>query len=150
MSDWRKNDRLIATHEAAHAVTAEVVAPGSVLYIQMDAFDQAVDNRELGTTAAFVQWRHHMPRKLAHVAAVIYASKWAEERMGWYDHNETCGGDFQQAKRLIPSAIHRRSGSKLAKKIVKEHWDLIERIADEVQDRRYLGGPFLRSLINGA
>jgi len=141
----------IAIHEAAHAVTAEVLSPGCVEYVDMapapSSYEEWAPSLGLAHVDAYVRWDSFFMGQ-SEFAAVVYASKWAEIEIGadWKAH---CRGDLNAA-RIHVHRFFRPSASRRAKKIVKEHWDEILALAEELDKWPMLFGPSIREAIQRA
>ena len=140
----------IALHEAAHAVTAEIIRPGCVEHIQTDPDDP--QTKALSTVSwtadAYTRWWSE-DFSFSEFGAVVFAGMWAERKSGDPDWVSHCKGDMWAASAYVPVWI-RSGASKRAKNLVEKHWDKITAVAKVVDSRPITFGDDIREAMRNA
>ena len=166
---WRVQGRMLAIHEAGHAVALEITGRRCA--------GATIDRRRAGVGAAGRVWTTpRPPRELIAASAPLeravfpeaaprlfcwaaahYAGRQAEciardfDPRGWLNEDAP---DDREAAFLLSAAYGRMAGSApragcedLARRMLREHWPQVERLADLLLQERNLTGAAIRAAI---
>lgn len=140
-------DRALCLHEAAHAVTAEVLRPGCVTGIVMyyqpgtpDAFSGQVFGSGVDAVCSWRLWSNPDPNLWIAIAA---------GREGELIEPDECRYDFgdREVLKQLASAPQRARARRKARSLVKKHSLAIRRVAKGLRENRTLTGDEIRALI---
>ena len=140
-------DYALRLHEAAHAVTAEILRPGCVEGIQMDyvpgspaLFTGEVFGGDVAAMCCWKRWRYDDP---GHQIATA-AGREGEKIAGYPDRLD--GGD-RWILRLTTDALQRRTARRRAAAIVRKHEAAVRRVARALASSRVMTGDEIRAEI---
>lgn len=143
-------DIVIAHHEAAHAVTAEYLAPGCVMGASVEGYVPGFESvSTMGLTPiGQVIWRENLFPTDFEFGVAVWASRPGEglvaEHVDPQDH--PFEGDDQQFTAFVPPHL-RIEAAERAEEIVRGNEPRIRRLAEELLHRRVMSGDHVRHSI---
>jgi hypothetical protein len=146
MSAKRLRDRAICLHEAAHAVTAEVLRPGCVIAIEMDYVGgtPTVVGMVYGGDVEAVcswEWWNYGPDCFTALAAGRVGERIVEFNDERFDVGDS------DVLREVATPDERRVARRRAESLVRRHELAIRRVAAALGKRRFLTGVEVRELM---
>lgn len=131
----------VSVHEAAHAVVAEQMMPGSVILAALN-----VQRGKSGKVlSAYVDvYQNMLPAE--DWVTVIYAGRWADREFG-VEHPSKYGDDLWQAARRAPDLGLRGRLSKRSHALVVEHKESILKVAHALAEKGKLWGNEVRKFV---
>jgi hypothetical protein len=139
---YRRDTLSQAYHEAAHAVTAEALAPRSVLDVALFKETRWHDGAE-----GECQYVTDLLCARPVVATMVMAPRWAEKKIGRYQPLHHRGDDAMVETLVTP--IQKSWASLQAKRLVHKFWDEIDRVARALHETWYLTGTQVRDVMAG-
>lgn len=143
-------DLRIALHEAAHAVTGEILHPGCISYVDMAPppaqqldWASSMGLKHVDAYCRWELWDHCTPIEYG---ALCYAGKWAEIQIGEKEWKKHVAGDMWAIRECVPR-LYRSLASKYAKSIVTKNWSTIISVAMILGEKPITFGDDIREVI---